>query len=274
MPGRFRKGFTLIELLLVVSIIALLVAILLPMMSRARGAAHQVNCATRMNQIYKAMRSFTTDEQGYWPAMQRYRLTSAGEEIEWSWRGLLYSYSSREPRLYDCPVEEKEQYALGAYNNRGEPTPGETLIPSGIGAVDVHYNQGRLRFRPPFGRYDPRYPGYGSGRANVCRDKVVVSPAKLIVVGDGNSSSDFDRKLYYYPEDRFWIYRETSVASAGYNRANIPQFGGKGELGLGRHGNKYDANYGFADGNVQLLDANNIPCNANECWWDAQLDPH
>ncbi len=272
---RSKPAFTLMEMLVVVAIISLLLALLLPMLGKGRGAAHQASCATRMNQIFKAVTAFAIDDQGYFPPMQRIQINSGGTEyIEWSWRGILYPYSSRNPNMYDCPVESVERYASTAFTDQGQPTANETYIPSGIGAVDIHYNQGRTRFRPPFGRYDARFPQYGTSRANICRWKVIRQPASLILVGDGNSCTTTERKNMRYPEDRFWIYKETAVASPGYNRASVPEWGAAAEQGLGRHGDRHDANYAFADGNVRLLDANKIPCNANECWWDAQYDPH
>jgi len=43
-PGERRRGFTLIELLVVISVIVLLMALLLPALSRARKQARAVVC--------------------------------------------------------------------------------------------------------------------------------------------------------------------------------------------------------------------------------------
>jgi type II secretory pathway pseudopilin PulG len=54
-------GFTLIELLVIVAIIALLIAILLPSLNRARAQARTTLCASRINQLAKAVLMYADD---------------------------------------------------------------------------------------------------------------------------------------------------------------------------------------------------------------------
>ena len=62
-----RNAFTLIELLVVVAIIALLVAILLPSLSRARDEAERIACASNLHQCGLALRMYADDYDGKAP---------------------------------------------------------------------------------------------------------------------------------------------------------------------------------------------------------------
>lgn len=62
-----RQAFTLVELLVVISIIALLVALLLPALQRARQAVDLVNCASNMRQSTYAMFYYVNDNKEVWP---------------------------------------------------------------------------------------------------------------------------------------------------------------------------------------------------------------
>ena len=62
-----RKGFTLIELLVVVAIIALLISILLPSLSRARELAKRAVCASNLRGIGQGMHIYANDNREWFP---------------------------------------------------------------------------------------------------------------------------------------------------------------------------------------------------------------
>jgi len=67
-----RNAFTLIELLVVISIISLLVSILLPTLSQARGAARSIQCQANLRSVGQVSIMYANDWEGYFPAVQMF----------------------------------------------------------------------------------------------------------------------------------------------------------------------------------------------------------
>lgn len=103
------RGFTLIELLVVISIIAVLMSILMPSLSKARKQAGGVLCSTNLKQISLAYMLYRNDFNN----MPEYS-DSAYSSGNIHWAGALRGYYSDVEAIRLCPLAKKSNPAAAA----------------------------------------------------------------------------------------------------------------------------------------------------------------
>ncbi len=124
--GTARRGFTLIELLVVIAIIAILAALLLPALAKAKQKAERITCINNQKQLTYAWLMYADDNAGKLPPNAS---TSAGTVDSWvqgklSWdlfpspantdntnvllltQSLLGPYCSHVTGIYKCPGDK------------------------------------------------------------------------------------------------------------------------------------------------------------------------
>src|SRR5438874_7628978 len=128
-PNQRRLGFTLVELLVVIGIIAVLIAVLLPALRKARDAANRTACMSNMRQIMTGAIMYSNESKGYLPfanwrskevpptatypyqpgwlytwaafAGQQQAITANEDGVK---TGLLYKYL-KSTKVYHCPSD-------------------------------------------------------------------------------------------------------------------------------------------------------------------------
>ena len=133
-----RKAFTLVKLLVVIAIIALLMAILMPALGRARKQAQAVICQSQLSSWGMALQLFAHDNDGYFLKSVSFETRNAAD---WWMVGLLpyvggeYDQQSEARKLFLCPTAAKSKNPPGCTR-----CPGTTFSawgPFGPGNPDV-----------------------------------------------------------------------------------------------------------------------------------------
>jgi prepilin-type N-terminal cleavage/methylation domain-containing protein/prepilin-type processing-associated H-X9-DG protein len=145
-------GFTLVELLVVVSIIAVLIAMLLPALSRARDAAVTAQCMSNMRQDGIAITQYIADWPGCIPPYRSaviYNqnaspLSSDYRNYPFFWQYLPYLYQTTHgPSTWFCPADNLfniEQLFPGEMRN-GYPEMNSSSNPDLVDSYTFNFDQ-------------------------------------------------------------------------------------------------------------------------------------
>ncbi len=116
---RRKTGFTLIELLVVVAIIAVLVAILLPSLQKARKQVRFTICASNLRQIASASIVYASESDGRFPPSIVLKENYATTWAPYNWPAFLVYYPDRVFNNHPLPNPEDRMIATYLGNRVG-----------------------------------------------------------------------------------------------------------------------------------------------------------
>jgi len=136
-----REAFTLIELLVVIAIIAILAALLLPALSRAKETARAIKCTSNMRQLAMAVHLYIPEREEKLPAVWDSSIGGGKNSGSNGWmfflnvggptrfdptRGALFQYAPNE-HAFECPTDRAgagASYSINGLLSSGTPIAG------------------------------------------------------------------------------------------------------------------------------------------------------
>ncbi len=251
-----RRAFTLIELLVVIAIIALLVAILLPALGKARKAALMAGSMSNLHQLNIASGSYRHDFKGFMPITLTYQrgiAASSGTPLEgwctWQfggkncqsrWGGIVFDVEAADrplnPYMYHDAVLEAP-----AIPGLLPPNAPERLMLQLPGYYDPSDKIGHQGAGNPNGWPNPNTDG------STCYDDVGTSyqfnvkwweqiPASLGFIRRFNAGAAREALADTYEPDRFvWLHDEYSDILCNQSDPNYRIVNGYGDINKSLH---------------------------------------
>lgn len=189
------KAFTLIELLVVIAIIAILAAILFPVLDRAKQKALGIQCMANLKQIEIGMKMYCDDNHSYFPINLSEGLDSAQTN---NWVAGMVGYSDPHENTNWAALLDPRYSQLAAYVKNAAvyrcPSDHSTQYPGLQGP--------------------PRVRSYALSGAIGCRD----------MAGDPRGAMDLQTYLPPAPASQWIVYTRENQMSAGLGPADIYTF--------------------------------------------------
>ncbi len=270
------RGFTLVELLVVISIIALLISLLLPALSRAKAEANSVACLAKLRSIGQLTLEYTTTYNDSLPP--------SAVNYEGAWIDLLFQMYVGTPVTIDGlanGIAPNNGYWSGAWhngfisfnknvnaNNYIQKYNGLFLDPSSMSQANSNWNNSYAANVQVF-ISNPSYGQTGYDTVQTLKISQIPNPSTVFMVADsslwyGNQGwPDFDGMTYTYQIQADClpnIYSPTADMNPAcyYGTGNTDLPGGGKYPGIRyRHmdfgPNQGQANMVFADGHAASI---------------------
>lgn len=224
-----RRAFTLVELLVVIGIIAVLISVLMPALSRARRQAQSAQCLSNMRQLQIAQWQYVLDNRG-WLIQAGFAHGGAGASEEAAWFNTLQKYYQNK-LVVRCPSDFSPHWPDGV------PVPGTN--PPEFRRTSYGINNFLDRDLVPWG---PEMSPVPPGGLYVKIDRIR-RPSTTIQFVEMAQTGEFAAADHPHVEN--W---------AGSN----PPANAARQLEINAHGNRPRswesvANYGFLDGHAETL---------------------
>jgi prepilin-type N-terminal cleavage/methylation domain-containing protein len=261
-----RRAFTLVELLVVIGIIAVLIGILLPALSKARNQAAKLACASGIRQMAIACINYGIDNRGYLP--DRYNGAGTPEDCYQVINGnkhygaaLLcnmvsdgaggYKFLSRyvtDPKVFYCPslAGTQPDFDYDAFNKPWSVGAGATA-----GNNDGHAGGTNDKYRISY-LFNPHYKNQSDGSKAVAYPKIKDLPRERCLACEINYAPQYISHRDKSGPTWNVAFKDGHVASAT-SKYLFDAMNGK-LSGLGQPGGDYGKNFKAYDDYCDIME--------------------